>query len=296
MKAQATGGEAVKLRQEAKPALSVGKNGIAAVANDKVLQWLLPFLESYRATNAATDLYLIPFDDNVAATRRAADVYGAIWVDDEMRNLDGLSARLYPFFPRHRRRLRKLQALELPLDRVIYLDVDTILFRDFRSFFDRLAPGNADFIIASTSDDYVYNKSRANHAFLQNVRLFNDGFFLTSRNIISLRDFFDVIERDEELFHAIRKRGMLFAQPLVNFVVHRLNLQVQSLSECVSGASDESFYKAEGLVFRDDGPVDDRGQEIYFAHWAGAVSAPRRRVFDKAWRDYSKKAAVRMKQ
>src|ERR1700685_1226950 len=82
--------------------------GVAILANDKVLQWLLPFLESYRATNAATDLYLIPFDDNVAATRRAADVYGAIWVDDEMRSLDGLSARLYPFFPRHRRRLRKL--------------------------------------------------------------------------------------------------------------------------------------------------------------------------------------------
>jgi hypothetical protein len=276
--------------------VKTGKNGIAIVANDKVLKWLLPFLESYRSTNAATDLYLVPFDGNIGATRRAADEYGAIWVDDEMPELDGLSKRLYPLFPHHRRRLRKLQALALPLDRVIYLDVDTILFRDFRNFFDRLSPGETDFIVASSSDDYVYNKARANHAFLQNVELFNDGFFLTSRDILSLRDFHEVVERDEKLFHAVRKRGMLFAQPLVNFVVHRLNLRVKSLSKCQPGASDESFYKAANVVFRDDGPVDRDGREIYFAHWAGAVSAPRNRAFDKAWQDYSKKAAARMRQ
>jgi hypothetical protein len=273
-----------------------GKDGIVIVANDKVLNWLLPFLESYRATNAATDLYLVPFDDNVSATRRAADVYGARWVDDEMVELDRLAKRLYPFFPHHRRRLRKLQALMLPLDRVIYLDVDTILFRDFRDFFDRLTPSAADFIIASSSEDYVYNKTRADYPFLQDVRLFNDGFFLTSRDIISLHDFYEIVERDEDLFHAVRKRGMLFAQPLVNFVVHRKNLQVRSLSECIPGASDESFYKAKDVFFRDDGPVDGSGKEIYFAHWAGAVSMPRKRVFDKAWKMYSEKAAARMKQ
>lgn len=272
------------------------KNGIAIVANDKVLNWLLPFFESYRATNAATDLYLVPFDENVTVTRRAADIYGAKWVDDEMLELDALSKRLYPFFPHHRRRLRKLQALMLPLDRVIYLDVDTILFRDFRIFFDRLSPGSADFIIASTSDGYVYNKSQADYAFLQNVKLFNDGFFLTSRKILSLRDFYEIVDQDERLFHAVRKRGMLFAQPLVNFVVHRMNLRVQSLSECVPGASDESFYKAKGVEFREGGPVDVDGNEIYFAHWAGAVNMPSRRVFDRAWQDYSKMAAARMRQ
>ena len=37
-------------------------NGIAVVANDKVLAWLLPFLESYRETNAGTQLFVIPYD------------------------------------------------------------------------------------------------------------------------------------------------------------------------------------------------------------------------------------------
>jgi len=273
---------------------NTSKDGIAIVANDKVLNWLLPFLESYRATNAATPLYLIPFDDDMAQTHRAADIYGAILVTDEMHELDALAKRLYPLFPHHRRRLRKLQALALPLDRVIYLDVDILLFRDFRPVFEKLTVGKTDFIIASTSDEYVYNKKRDQHEFLRQATLFNDGFFLTSRTILSLGHFLDVIERDEKLFHAIRKRGMLFAQPLVNFVVHRLGLKVRSLSECLPNASDESFYKAQAVSFREDGPVDYRGHEIYFAHWAGAISRPRRRVFDSAWLDYSRRASSRM--
>ena len=93
-------------------ALPIGMEtcGIAIVANDKVLNWLLPFLESYLATNADVPLHLIPFDDNVAVTRRAAERYSAIWVDDiDTREVDALAKRLYPLFPHHRRRLHKLQ-------------------------------------------------------------------------------------------------------------------------------------------------------------------------------------------
>jgi hypothetical protein len=274
---------------------SAHRRGVAIVANDKVLDWLLPFLESYKETNSATCLYLIPFDDNTQLTRLAAAVYGAIWVEDDLRELDELARRLYPLFPHHRRRLRKLQALSLPLDEVIYIDVDTILFRDLRNVFGALTKGETEFVIASSSDDYVYNKKREGHAFLEGVKLFNDGFFLTSGELLSLADFQRVVDADEKLFHAVRKRGMLFAQPLVNFVVHRLALKVQALSACVARASDESFYKAEGVTLRDDGPVDWQGREIYFAHWAGAITKPRRRVFDRMWQTYAARARARVK-
>ena len=61
-----------------------------------------------------------------------------------------------------------------------------------------------------------------------------------------------------------------------------------------SEASDESFYKADGVTFATAGRIDVFGDEIYFAHWAGAVSLPRKRVFDAAWRDYSQRAWARM--
>ena len=94
--------------------------GVAIVGNDKIIDWLLPFLESYRDTNSGLPLYLIPYDDNVAQTRRAAEIYGATFIEEEPVEIDRLSHELYPgIFNTNRRRLRKLQALALPLDEVV---------------------------------------------------------------------------------------------------------------------------------------------------------------------------------
>lgn len=268
---------------------------MAIIANDKILNWLLPFLESYLATNTATPLYLIPYDENVTLTRRAAEVYGVHFVEPDSAELDALAKRLYPMFPGYRRRLRKFLCLALPLDEVIYLDVDIILFRDFRDMFGLLEARRNDFIVAAPTKDYVYNKKRDQYDFLRDVMLFNDGFFVASKEILSLKDFQEVIDKDEAIFHAVRQRGMLFAQPVTNFVTHRMGLKVTPLRDCLPGASGESFYKAKGVTFDAGGPRDVFGDKIYFAHWAGAVSLPNHRVFDAAWRQFANQAAARMK-
>jgi len=268
--------------------------GIALLANDKVFDWLLAFLESYRETNAAVPLHVIPFDDNVSQTRRAAAAYGAEFFEGDTVRVDALAKRLYPFFPHHRRRLRKLLALSLPCDRVVYMDVDTILFRNLENVFGALQPGETDFVVASPSDDYVFNKRHADYPFLRDAMRFNDGFFLTSRDVLSLSDFERVVDADADVFHRVRKRGMLFAQPLVNFVVHRLGLKVRTLADRVRNASNESFYKAEGVTMGDSGPLDWQARDIYFAHWAGANSKPKTRIFDSRWQEYARRARERM--
>ena len=258
--------------------------GIATIANDKVYDWVVPFLESWRETNRETPLYVIPYDDNCDLTRHACEAFGAHFVEPDNAALDALAKRLYPLYPKHRRRLRKFLSLALPLDEVLYVDVDIVLLRDMTPCFGKLVPGKVDFIVAAATTDYVYNRKRADHPFLSDVMLFNDGFFVTSNRILPLEDFYAIIAADEEIFHAVRQRGMLFAQPLTNFVVHRKGLAVAALYDVVEKASGESFYKAEGITFDAAGrPLDHEGAEIYFAHWAGAVTLPKRRAFDAAW-------------
>lgn len=267
---------------------------VATLANDRVFDWLLPFLESYRETNPAIPLHLIPFDDNVSNTRRAAEIYGARFFEGDMARVDALAKRLYPFFPHHRRRLRKLQALTLPCDRVVYMDLDTVLFRNLDAVFASLVPGETDFVVASPSEEYVFNKKHADYPFLRDVMRFNDGFFLTSRGVVSLQDFERVIDADAAVFHRVRKRGMLFAQPLVNFVVRRLGLKVRTLADCVKNASNESYYKAAGVRMGETGPLDWQGRDIYFAHWAGANTKPKSRIFDSQWQEFAERARARM--
>ncbi len=274
------------------------KYGIAIIANDRVIDWLLPFLESYQATSAAIPLYLIPYDNNMERTRRAADVYGVEVVDIDSAELDALARRLYPFNPGHRRRLRKLLALALPLDEVIYLDVDIVLFQDFSNIFGHIEKGKTEFVVALASEgrDYVYNSRRTQYEFLRNAMLFNDGFFATSRNVLSLQDFYDVIEADEKIFHAVRQRGGLFAQPLTNFVVHRRGLRIVSLPDCIAGASGESYYKAQGISLSPEGPCDPLGAKLYFGHWPGIIGMPGRRVLDGLWHKFAQQAAARMRE
>ena len=274
--------------------LPTASRGIAILANDKVFDWLLPFLESYRDTNATIPLYVMPFDDNVSKTRRAVEVYGAHFVEGGMSRIDTLAKRLYPYFPHHRRRLRKLRALTLPCERIVYMDVDTILFRSLEKAFGAIRPDEADFVVASSSEDYVYNRRQADYPFLRGAMLFNDGFFLASQHTLSLDDFERVMETDQKAFHRVRKRGMLFAQPLVNFVVHRLGLKIRTLADCVAGASNESYYKAQGVTLGEAGPLDYQGRDIYFAHWAGATGRPKGRIFDSRWHEYARRARERM--
>ncbi len=269
--------------------------GIAVIANDKVMHWLLPLLESHRATNADIPLFIIPYNDNCSQTKRVADVYGVTFVDIDSTALDALSKTLFPFSLGKRFRLRKFLSLALPLDEVIYLDADIVLYRDLRPLLGRLSPGEIEFIVASRTTEYVYNRHRAEVPYLRDAFLFSDGFFITSNTILSIEDFYEAMEADEATFDHVRQRGGLYAQPLCNFVVHRKGLKIVAAPDLEPSLSYESYHKATGVTFDDEGkPRDQYGAAIYFAHWAGVTDVPSGGVFDASWKALSEKAGARL--
>lgn len=270
--------------------------GIAIIANDKVEHWLLPFLESWSATNPDLPVHLIPYDDNVARTRRIAEVYGVRFADVDCRELDALSKKLYPVSFGKRFRLRKLLSLALPFDEVIYFDVDIILFRDLAPVFGAIEPGVTDFVVVTRTNEYVYNRHAQDVPYLRDAFTFNDGFFVTSNKVLSVQDFYDAMEVDEKLFDTVRQRGGLYAQPLVNFVVHRKGLKVKALYDVVPGASGESYHKADNVTFGADGPVCSYNGRVFFAHWPGVTGVPKGGIFDEAWARYAELAAARVKR
>ena len=100
--------------------------------------------------------------------------------------------------------------------------------------------------------------------------------------------------KDEQTFDRVRQRGGLYAQPLVNFVVHRKRLKIKTVFELVPGTSPQSYHKAEGVSFRADGPYDREGEPIVFIHWPG-VNRPSGLAFDALWTEHLGAATRRMK-
>ncbi len=273
-----------------------GTRGIATIANDKVMHWLLPLLESHAETNAGLPLFVIPYNEQCERTRRVAQAYGATFVEADSAPLDRLSKRLFPLSLGKRFRLRKFLSLALPLDEVAYVDADIVLYRDLAPLFGRLRPGATDFIVASRTVDYVYNRAHAEVDYLRDAFLFSDGFFITAKSILSIDDFYEAMEADEALFDRVRQRGGLYAQPLCNFVVHRKGLKVVAAADLEPSLSCESYHKAEGVTFDSDGrPLDERGAKIFFAHWAGVAEPSGRGVFDADWQRLTRGAEARLR-
>lgn len=269
--------------------------GVAILANDGIYDWLLPFLESFREHNPTLPAYLIPFDNNMARSTRAAAAYDIQVITDDLAPIDRMAWNVYPFFWRgFRRRLRKFHCLALPLDEVLYIDVDTIAFRDFTPLFGHVKPGESDFVIASRSPSWVYNDKRADYPDLAEAIRFSDGFFVTSPSILSRDRMIELMRRDRRIFRRVRK-PKTFAQPVANFTVHRLGLKIASLTELLPWASTESYYLAKGVELTPTGPKDKNGRDIFFAHWAGARVLPTdKTTFDPLWVDYAARAARRV--
>lgn len=265
---------------------------VAILANDRVKHWLLPFLESFRSANPDERLFLVPFDDRLELTRRAADVYRAEIVAGGLEPIDALAARLYPFNPHYRRRLRKFRALALPVAEVLYIDLDTLVFGPLAPLFGHIAPGSVD-IVVGTGSDWVFNRRAAGLDFLAGRPLFSDGLFLTSPALLGLDTVIGTIERDLALFRSIRRRHV-YTQPVLNYVVHRRGMAVRTIADIVPGLSAESYYRAEGVRFTPDGPVDAAGGRMLYAHWAGRNRAPRGDAFDPEWRRFSDLARRRL--
>lgn len=278
------------------PSTIAGKRvGVAILANDGIQDWLLPFLDSFRQHNPDLPVYLIPFDNNMTRTLRAAHEYGVSVVQDDFVDIDRFASRLYPFSRQlYRHRLRKFHCLRLPLDEVMYLDVDTLVYRDFSSLFGRVEAGKNDFIIASTSAEWVYTAKVRKYPKLADAVRFSDGFFITSNNILTLDHLIGTVEDQLSMFHDVR-RTHVYSQPLVNFAVHQLGLRISSLTDLLPESSCETFYQARGIQFTEEGPLDPEGRAIYFAHWAGAKNLPAHGTFDRDWQAHSARAIARLR-
>ena len=164
---------------------------------------------------------------------------------------------------------------------MIYLDVDIVLFQDFSKIFGRIEPGKTELSSPARAMSMFITRAALNIDFLRDAMLFNDGFFATSRNVLSLQDFYDVIEADEKIFHAVRQRGGLFAQPLTNFVVHRRGLQIASLPDCIARRIRPELLQSGRYYLEPDGPRDPAGRQALFLslarHYRHAGTAPNRR-------------------
>lgn len=259
-----------------------GRMGVAILANDRVHDWLIAFLQSFRRHNPDLPLFVLPYDERTAQVRALAERYRFRFVDYDFAEIDRFARRLYPFHPIRRRRVRKFAALDLDLDTVIYADVDTVVLHDFAPLGGLLKPGEVELVYASRSPGFVYREGYQAIPGLEHATEFSDGFFVTSRSFLSTRKLIDTVIGNLATYRAARQ-AHAYAQPVLNFAVHMMGLPVRPVSQVTPDLSDETFYKGEGITRADGDFLDKEGRRMLLMHWAGTAKLKDDERFADLW-------------
>lgn len=263
------------------------KCGLAVMANDRVYDWFLPFLRSFRAHNPDMPAVVIPYHNDMKRTAAAAADHGFDVIELDFATIDRFARKLFPRNRYRRHKLRKLAVFDLPFETTIYLDIDTLVLANFDALADILVPGEAELVYASETPEWVYKPGYKDVPALARSPLFSDGFFVTAKRFLTAAQIIETVTENLALYRALRQDDV-YCQPAINFATHMRGLALRPVSAITPDLSDVTFYEAEGIVASEDGYRDAQGRTVLFVHWAGAKvgdagADPR---FGALWRRY----------
>lgn len=283
--------------------------GLYFLANDKVLDLAIAFLNSARTFNPNLPICLVPYDNETVQIRELAAHFDFGILEDPalLAWCDAISLEFHEPGCRGRGMYRKLAAWFGPFDEFLYIDLDTILLRPIDFLFPLLREFDA---VTAYSDDpgsrsFVWKDSLQPNADITQAQInfaANMGFILSQRHMLSKQAVDALLPAAKRL--APDMQLVCFDQPFNNYVIARLARKYTSL-RCLNlppenrGLPEECWPGSKGWRIETDGTAYFRGEPraVSHLHWAG-VMAPRpveKRVYGWLARLGMPTPAVRLK-
>jgi hypothetical protein len=253
----------------------VTRRALAFMANDRYLDWALSFLESVRSRNARLPLYCIPHGGRMVGISGLQRAFGFEMLEEGVERLDAFGRRLFPHHPRHRANLRKYAALTLAVDEVAYFDIDLVLLVDPARLFGHVQSNRADLVYLATSPGWVYaaDKLALAQSMFPDMRTISAGAFITGRQSLGIDEIIATVEDNLNLYLSLR-RSKVYDQPVLNFVLHRLNKRCRHIAELDPSLAGMASSRNPNLRWMDGKIVDTvAAGDVVAVHWAGSAKS-----------------------
>jgi len=241
---------------------------VVVIANDTFIDYVIPFLESFRESNPILRLIVIPFDHSFDKIRLLSLVYDFEIYDDSFVAIDQLSAFLFSNEHYLKNRLRKLIAFELDLDEFLYIDTDIIVQQSLGMFFGLIRPGEID-LIYLVNAGAVYKSSTEGLLESHHSEKFSSGLFVSSNRVTRVEEISRVMRSEKSLFSLVRVEH-LYDQPLMNFffyVTGRKACRAQNLS--IPAVYSGVFSDPTIWISPDGHAMKGWNSRVTLTHWAG---------------------------
>lgn len=258
--------------------------GVYCLANDKVLDWLLAFIESLQEHEPERKLVIIPFDDNIEQITRLSKKYKfEIFNDPSLKELDKIGATLCPNSYVHIHNFRKFAVFWGRLEHFLFLDSDIVILSQLEELFQAYLASGCDFLYSGTSStitlDAVYKPGSFRDKMISDysAKGFNAGSFLSSKNLLSLAEVKKLSEEALLIKEGFTTNG---EQPFLNYCIDIKQLKTKGFADIIPDLCQTTWAKHEPIVVSDNvyrlmTPTrPDFGKRLPFIHWAGIKCNP----------------------
>ncbi|MDI3423359.1 glycosyltransferase family protein [Streptomyces luteolus] len=251
-----------------------GKRGVYFVANDRVVELVTVFLNSFRRTNPDIPLRLIPFDETYGQIAALGERYKfTVWNDEPLlARCDEISLS---FHERRTGHFRKLAAWEGEFDEFLYIDSDTAILRNIDFVFDHLAehafvtatshlPGRAWLESVKTSGKLTEKQ----YAYAANT-----GFVASRKGALTRAGIAAALPAARELKPHMK---LGYEQPFLNYLMVTSGLPFTSLHRLRTTTGDQSipaevFAWTPGVQAKDGGITHPSAPPALLVHWTEPV-------------------------
>lgn len=253
-------------------------SGVYFVANDRIIELAIAFLNSFRANNPVIPLCLIPFRADVEKLKSLMGEYDFSIFDDEviLKKCDEISLHFHETITGH---YRKLACWQGPFQKFLYIDVDMIVLKDIGFVFDIL--DEYDFITSCSdiaeAERWVWKESVYTSGLLSPQQISyaaNTGFIASQKGMISSDTLLQRVVESKSLKDHMELSCM--EQPLLNYLIvtsGRRHTSLWALIDTVHYPQNYIEYwagngkkgLAQGLNTLHNGKL----REIFLVHWAG---------------------------
>jgi len=252
--------------------------GVYFLANDRILDMTIAFLNSFRMHNPRIPLCLVPFDDDHRQVAALADRYRFSVFPDRVP-LERCDRIGEPFHGRVLGHYRKLAMWSGPFDEFVYIDCDTVVLRSVDFVFELL---DRYAFVTSHSNmrsirQFVWRDSIFEHGGLDNLQI---AFSASTGFIASRRGLLDPVDVEAGLGEALELAPHMALecceQPLLNYLMVTSGHPYTSLFVIAVKGRDRTVPLEEFAGHEQIGTIAE-GQVIgppgrpptLLVHWAG---------------------------
>jgi hypothetical protein len=252
--------------------------GVYFSANDKVYNWVIAFLNSFRAFNPDLRLILIPFNEDCDLLLQLRSQYNfEVYIDPSFARLEAIGKDFeLGHTPTGHYWFRRYAAFWGDLDRFMYLDARQVVLADLTPLITALDEFNFEFLYYDCAINQVYEAGE----FLQQLlrqgkgRGFNSGRWASRKGLFSLEVF-------EQLANeALKSRNQLNPrntdQAFINYCCDMKPVVYGHFAEVIGGICQNSWARQSGDIYQENGKYYlwdygglDHKKQLVLLHWAG---------------------------